>query len=93
MYELGVEIEPGTYKTDGPAEDALMKLCTWTKYKDASGSADSLSSIDTVQGPLDRDHQARWLHEVLRGLHLDEAVVRHTPKRPASSARWVGAVW
>ncbi len=50
MYEVGKEIEPGTYKTDGPGDDSLMKLCTWTKYRDATGSADAISSFNSVTG-------------------------------------------
>lgn len=47
-YEVGVEIAPGTYKTDGPGQGAFP--CTWTKYKDATGDFNSITSSDIVEG-------------------------------------------
>jgi hypothetical protein len=48
-YQVGVEIEPGTYKTDGPVEGALFPICTWEKYKTADDTS-LATSADTVQG-------------------------------------------
>jgi len=45
-YEVGAEIQPGTYKTDG-ADGGLP--CTWEKYKTADDNAIP-SSADVVNG-------------------------------------------
>lgn len=47
-YEVGVDIEPGQYKTAGPPE-GLIELCTYSRHADNSG--DSLITFDSTQGP------------------------------------------
>lgn len=49
-YEVGAEIEPGTYKTDGPPADSYSGSCYWAKYSDASGDMNSLKSNEIVSG-------------------------------------------
>lgn len=51
MYEVGTEIQPGTYKTDGPTEQFGTKIpCYWAKYKNADGGFEALLSNDLVEG-------------------------------------------
>ncbi len=45
-YEVGAEIQPGTYKTDGSDNDWG---CTWEKFKTADDNAIA-SSADVVHG-------------------------------------------
>ena len=48
-YQVGVEIEPGTYKTDGPSVGNIFPVCTWEKHKTAEDTA-LATSADVVQG-------------------------------------------
>jgi hypothetical protein len=48
-YQVGVEIEPGTYKTDGPSVGEVFPICTWEKHKTADDTS-LATSADVVQG-------------------------------------------
>jgi hypothetical protein len=46
MYQVGVDIHPGTYVTSGNAEGT----CYWERAKDAKGDMDSVLANDNVTG-------------------------------------------
>jgi hypothetical protein len=50
-YVVGVDIQPGTYRTAGPAEDAPVKMCMWSRRKDTSGEFTSVIATNIAQGP------------------------------------------
>jgi hypothetical protein len=50
-YVVGVDIQPGTYRTTGPSEDAAVKMCFWTRRKDTSGEFKSVIASNVAQGP------------------------------------------
>jgi endonuclease YncB( thermonuclease family) len=50
-YVVGVDIQPGTYRTTGPAEDAVLKMCSWKRLKDTSGEFRSVIATNIAQGP------------------------------------------
>jgi hypothetical protein len=51
MYEVGVDVQPGQYKTPGPSESDLVGLCYWARLKDDTGEFDAIISNGNVQGP------------------------------------------
>lgn len=50
-YEVGVDIEPGRYKTAGPDKSDLLPMCYWERAKDDSGTFRSIIANDNLQGP------------------------------------------
>ena len=50
-YVVGVDIQPGTYRTTGPSEDAAVKMCMWSRRKDTSGEFKSVIATNFAQGP------------------------------------------
>lgn len=50
-YEVGTDIDAGTYKTDGPPEDAVAPMCYWERAKDSSGDLNSIIANKIVEGP------------------------------------------
>jgi hypothetical protein len=46
MYKVGVDIQPGTYKSTGNADDS----CYWERSKDALHGVDSITANDNVSG-------------------------------------------
>jgi endonuclease YncB( thermonuclease family) len=50
-YVVGVDIEPGSYRTSGPAQDSPIKMCSWFRRKDTSGEAQSVIAMNISQGP------------------------------------------
>lgn len=50
-WVVGAEIEPGTYRTTGPSEDSLIKMCSWSRRKDTSGEFKSVIATNIAQGP------------------------------------------
>lgn len=51
VYEVGVDVQPGQYKTPGPPEDDLVGSCYWARLKDDSGSFDALIANGNLEGP------------------------------------------
>lgn len=47
-YRVGVDVQPGTYKTDGPAGD--FGICTWWRLNSLSGSNDAITNIGNEMG-------------------------------------------
>jgi hypothetical protein len=50
-YVVGVDIQPGTYRTAGPSEDAVIKTCIWSRRSDTSGEFKSVIATNIAQGP------------------------------------------
>lgn len=50
VHVVGVDIEPGTYRTDGPSDDA-MGFCYWARLSDTSGEFDSIITNGAPMGP------------------------------------------
>jgi hypothetical protein len=50
-YVVGVDIQPGMYRTAGPSEDAPIKMCMWSRRKDTSGEFKSVIAMNNAQGP------------------------------------------
>jgi len=50
-HVVGVDIEPGTYRTTGASEDSIGKMCSWSRRKDTSGEAGSVIAINIAKGP------------------------------------------
>ncbi|MFF9819843.1 hypothetical protein [Streptomyces sp. NPDC014006] len=48
-YRVGIDIAPGTYRTDGPADSALP-TCYWERDKDAKGEFTSIIANDDPTG-------------------------------------------
>jgi hypothetical protein len=49
-YLVGSDIQPGTYRTAGPAA-SVMPNCYWSRNQDASGEMKSIIANDNSQGP------------------------------------------
>lgn len=49
-YVVGEDIEPGTYKTDGPADDSFSGMCYWARLSGLSGEFDELIANDAFEG-------------------------------------------
>lgn len=50
-YEVGVDMEPGRYKTAGPDQSDAFPMCYWERSKDDSGEFGSIIANEIVQGP------------------------------------------
>lgn len=48
-YTVGQDIEPGTYRTSGPA-DSTFPNCYWARLKDTSGDLDAILANSNVKG-------------------------------------------
>jgi hypothetical protein len=51
VYQVGVDVLAGQYKTPGPPEGAVIDMCYWARQKDDSGEFESLITNGTLQGP------------------------------------------
>lgn len=50
VYVVGPDIEPGTYRTDGPGNGAFP-YCYWARLKDTTGSFEAIIANGNPQGP------------------------------------------
>jgi hypothetical protein len=50
-YEVGVDLEPGRYKTAGPDQSSVIPNCYWARTKDDSGEFGSIIANQNLQGP------------------------------------------
>lgn len=50
QYLVGEDMQAGTYKTAGPAEDGIIENCYWARTKDASGEFDAIIANANLQG-------------------------------------------
>ncbi|WP_154814591.1 hypothetical protein [Actinophytocola xinjiangensis] len=51
MYEVGVDVQAGQYKTPGPPEDDIIGACYWARHKDDSGAMESILANGNLEGP------------------------------------------
>jgi hypothetical protein len=51
VYQVGVDVQAGRYKTPGPPEGDVLGMCSWTRNKDDSGETESTISGGMLQGP------------------------------------------
>jgi hypothetical protein len=51
VYEVGVDLAPGRYKTAGPDASDFMPNCYYARLKDDSGDFKSIIANDNLQGP------------------------------------------
>ncbi len=49
VYEVGVDVAPGRYKTDGPS--GPMGMCYWARNRNDSGEFEALITNGIVEGP------------------------------------------
>lgn len=49
VYEVGVDVAPGQYKTDGPS--GSMGMCYWARSNNDSGEFEALITNGIVEGP------------------------------------------
>lgn len=49
VYEVGVDVQPGRYKTDGPT--GSLGMCFWSRNKNDSGDFDAIITNGIVEGP------------------------------------------
>lgn len=54
VHVVGVDIEPGTYRTAGPA-DSAFPMCYWGRLSDTSGEFDAVITNGLPQGAGDGD--------------------------------------
>jgi hypothetical protein len=50
LYQVGVDIAPGTYKTTGPNEDDIVKLCIWQRKANDSGDFSAIKASGMTEG-------------------------------------------
>lgn len=50
-FQVGDEVKPGTYRTDGPANSGASDTCYWERAKNASGEPESIISNGITAGP------------------------------------------
>lgn len=51
MYQVGVDVQPGRYKTPGPPPDDMIGSCYWARHANDSGEFDALIANGNIQGP------------------------------------------
>lgn len=51
VYQVGVDVQAGRYKTAGPSADAPIPNCYWQRATDDSGEFESIIANGNVQGP------------------------------------------
>jgi hypothetical protein len=50
VYQVGVDVQAGRYKTPGPPADDAIGMCYWSRNKDDSGEFESLIANGVVEG-------------------------------------------
>ncbi|BBG04107.1 MULTISPECIES: hypothetical protein [Pseudonocardia] len=51
IYEVGVDMAAGRYKTPGPGTDSFVGMCYLERASDDLGELDSIIANDNIQGP------------------------------------------
>lgn len=51
VHQVGTDIEPGTYSTDGPDENDLMPMCYYARLSGISGEFDDIIANNNIEGP------------------------------------------
>lgn len=50
VHLVGDDIDPGTWRTDGPGPDSLAGMCYWARLSDTSGELDGIIANQNIQG-------------------------------------------
>jgi hypothetical protein len=50
-YVVGTDIQPGVYKTSGPASSGALDTCYWARLATLDGSLDSINANNNISGP------------------------------------------
>lgn len=50
-YEVGVDVEPGRYKTTGPDGSGFIDSCYWARNSNDSGEFSAIIANDNISGP------------------------------------------
>jgi len=51
VYEVGVDIEAGRYRTDGPDPSSYFPSCYYARLANDSGNFDAIKANNNIQGP------------------------------------------
>jgi endonuclease YncB( thermonuclease family) len=51
-FVVGVDIQPGIYRTSGPDAETSYTYCSWSRLKDTTGESASVIASDNGQGPM-----------------------------------------
>jgi hypothetical protein len=51
VYQVGTDLDPGRYKTDGPSTDSALAMCGWSRNSNDSGEFDAIIANGIVEGP------------------------------------------
>lgn len=51
VYQVGVDVQAGRYKTTGPPADNPMNMCYWSRASNDSGEFEAIIANGTPQGP------------------------------------------
>lgn len=51
IHQVGNDIEPGTYSTDGPDPDDLFPFCYYARLSGLSGELDDIIANNNIEGP------------------------------------------
>lgn len=51
VYEVGVDVAPGRYRTPGPDRGSAARTCVWRRLSDDSGEPDSVIARGVTGGP------------------------------------------
>jgi hypothetical protein len=49
--EVGVDLEPGRYKTAGPDQSSIIPMCYWKRATNDSGELNAIISNQNIRGP------------------------------------------
>jgi hypothetical protein len=52
VYEVGVDLQPGRWKTSGPGDDQFSPLCYYARLRNDSGSLDAIIANNSSEGAL-----------------------------------------
>lgn len=50
-YEVGVDVEPGRYKTPGSGGSGIFESCYWERASNDSGEFSAIKANDNITGP------------------------------------------
>lgn len=51
VYQVGVDVQGGRYKTPGPPADSVTEMCYWSRNKNDSGEFEAVIANGVLQGP------------------------------------------
>ncbi|MBR8740789.1 hypothetical protein DSY14_03455 [Nocardiopsis sp. MG754419] len=51
VHQVGSDISPGVYTTDGPDPDSIMPMCYYARLSGLSGELDDIITNNNIEGP------------------------------------------